>query len=57
MDGVNYPSNTEDEMSSIHEKHRTRTVKDFMEAAQSLHRVDLQSELEVSGIYMYICYV
>ena len=50
MDGVNYPTNTEEEMSDIHEKHRTVVVKDFIEAAQSLNKVDLQRELEVSWI-------
>ena len=53
MDRVKYPTNTEEELSSIHEEHKTQVVKDFTEAAKSLNKALLQRELEVSYVNVF----
>ena len=50
MNHVKYPTDTEEEMSNIHEEHKSQVVKDFTDAAKSLHKVNLQSELEVGSV-------
>ena len=50
MNHVRYPTDTEEEMSNIHEEHKTQLVKNFTEAAKSLNKVVLQNELEVGSV-------
>ena len=51
MNDVKYPTDTEEEMSNIHKEHKTEVVKDFTEAAKSLNKVSLGSELEVGSAF------
>ena len=52
MDHVKYPTNTKQEMSNIHEEHKTQVLKDFTEAAKSLSNVSVHKELEVGFVCM-----
>ena len=57
MDDVKYPTKAEEDMSKIHEEHKTQVVKDFAEAAKSLNKAVLQRELQVCYVIMLLVMV